>query len=599
MLNKQSKTLFAHDMIHNNPGMAPYVSKFNDPAHMALRGYDGKVFDLQQCAQVALTWKKLDQANPQREAVFPVDSAEYQWVMNKKRELKKQYAEMNAAGIEVMFMMDMIVLPKRVLKIYPEILNDAGKIDIKKPKMKEILDVLFDEIFDEFPEVRGIYIRYGETYVGDRFGTPCHTGNNPILNGQDDYHLFLINYLKEKVCKEHQRDIYYRTWGFGDFQYDADAYLKISDAVEPDPHFYFCIKHTSGDFHRTYKFNQSLNIGKHKQVVEIQLAREYEGKGAYPNYIADGVINGYEEYKNTMKTNEKQCLKDIVLAPDSRIAGIWTWTRGGGWGGPYITENEDDSAHTLLKDGCELWPDVNAYVLTHWCKDQTYSDKHYAIAYAKEVLEFGNKDAELFYEILMRSAHAVLLGRGINTDTYTWDMFWTRDQNIEYSRIIKNIKGVMDANAVDLLLQQQKESVEEWKQMVKLAQDMTDRSAVQNYILTTCLYGYYLFSIYETIYRGNAYALMGGHAEEVHAAVTQYDDLWERWEDLYRTQPCCPTLYAKEDAPIDLIGYDWNRGMDSAINPLRKLDENGMIKPENRVKINTDDGWGLTGDALN
>lgn len=599
MQNLKMKTLFVHDMVHNNPGMRTYKSGFNDPTFMKLRGYDGKVFDLQQCAQVALTWQELDRLNPDREPVYPVQSKEYQWVMAKQQELEALYAEIDQAGLDVMFMMDMIVLPKRLLKIYPEILNEAGKIDIRKPKMKQVLDVLFDEIFAEFPQVKGIYVRYGETYVGDRFGTPCHTGNNPIIEGQEAYHLFLIDYLKEKVCRQYKRDIYYRTWGFGDFQFDPEAYLRISNAIEPDPHFYFCIKHTAGDFHRTYRFNQSLNVGRHKQVVEVQLAREYEGKGAYPNYISDGVINGYEEYKNLMRTDEKQCLRDVVFQPDSLICGIWTWTRGGGWGGPYITENDEDPAHDLETNGSELWPDVNAYVLTHWCKNPAYSDKHYAVEYAREILGFSSADAELFYEILIKSAHAVLLGRGCNTEAYPCDMFWTRDQNVEYSRIVNNIRKAMEADSTDLLLAEKRESVDEWHRMVEIAESMTDRSAAQNYILTTCRYGYYLFSIFETIYRANVYAMMGHHSEEVEKAVSQYDVLWQKWRELYDSEPCCPTLYAKEDAPIDLIGYDWNRGLDSAINPLRDLDENGMIKAENRVEVAEYNAWGLTGAALN
>ena len=48
----------------------------------------------------------------------------------------------------------------------------------------------------------------------------------------------------------------------------------------------------------------------------------------------DGVINGFSE----MSPSLKKGLKDIVDSP--LIRGLWTWSRGGGWWGPYIHGHE-------------------------------------------------------------------------------------------------------------------------------------------------------------------------------------------------------------------------------------------------------------------
>lgn len=72
-------------------------------------------------------------------------------------------------------------------------------------------------------------------------------------------------------------------------------YQYISDQVEPHPNLVIAIKHCEGDFHRGNPFSKVLGLGRHQQLVEVQCAREYEGKGAYPNYIARGVIEGFEE----------------------------------------------------------------------------------------------------------------------------------------------------------------------------------------------------------------------------------------------------------------------------------------------------------------
>ena len=70
----------------------------------------------------------------------------------------------------------------------------------------------------------------------------------------------------------------------GGWESPAQYYLNVSDPIDPHPLFYFCIKHSSGDFFRFMEFNQQLAIGKHAQVVEVECRRSYEGKGAYPDY---------------------------------------------------------------------------------------------------------------------------------------------------------------------------------------------------------------------------------------------------------------------------------------------------------------------------
>lgn len=135
--------------------------------------------------------------------------------------------------------------------------------------------------------------------MGSGYGTepdnsaPYYFGNNPV-NGVVDKHLTLLRLLRENVC-EKGKDVVYRTWGFDDFQKTKEGYLAVADKVEPHEHLYFAIKHTSGDFWRNRDFNQAIGAGHHKQIVEVQCAREYEGKGAFPNYIAGGVIDGFEE----------------------------------------------------------------------------------------------------------------------------------------------------------------------------------------------------------------------------------------------------------------------------------------------------------------
>ena len=232
------KDLFVHDMVHDNPGFKKYQSIYNNPKFLKKRGYDGKTFDLYNCAQYGLLWDGVG-AKYGREEIFPLGSEERAWVENHKSKLKKLYAEAVTEGLKVSFMMDIIVFPINLVRLFPEILNEEGKIDISASMTQALMEEMFDEMFREFPQISGIYVRYGETYAQAKYGIPFHTGNNPILEGNEKYHFELISFLMKTVCDKHQREIYYRTWGFGAFQHDKDTYLRISDKLPVNDRFYF------------------------------------------------------------------------------------------------------------------------------------------------------------------------------------------------------------------------------------------------------------------------------------------------------------------------------------------------------------------------
>lgn len=555
-------TLFVHDMVHDNPGLEDYQSAYSNPKFLKSRGYDGKTFGFFNCAQYGLLWDGLTEKYG-REQVFPEGSKERAWVLKRREELKELYQKVKDEGLAVMFIMDIIVFPNAITKIFPEILNEKGEIDIALPMTKKLIEEMYDEMFSVFPQITGIYIRYGETYTGAKYNEPYHVGNNPILNNESEqYHLILIEYLQEFVCNKHKRDVYYRTWGFGDFQYDRDTYLRISENVPVNSRFYFCIKHTSGDFHRCTLFNLSLNLGKHNQIVEVQAAREYEGKGAFPNYIAGGVINGFEEHSWIMPKGAPRCLSDVIKGEDSKIKGIWTWSRGGGWGGPYINGRNGKNGKIVVPEGAELWCDLNAYVISHWAKDTSKSDKEYVLQYAREVLQMNEKDCETFCEICLLSNRAVLLGRGCNTNHFAFSVWWTRDQNINPELFYRNVKTAIEWDNGEEMLIEKAESVELWKKIVALSESITSGKD-NKFIKVSCKYGYYLFSLFETMYKANVYESL---QKDVKPFLIKYEQLWQEWKQLKENNLCCPTLYAKEDENQYLIGYEGNRGFDSVMN---------------------------------
>lgn len=532
------------DMVHDNPGGTPYETKYDDAAFLSSRGLSGKVFFLSEAAQLAIDWQDYDRN------VFPEGSAGYNWVQAKKEELHEKYKEAKDEGLKVYFMMDFISLPSSMKSLYGDEIMTNGKIDINKAKTQEIMKEMFREIFEEFPEVDGIYPRYGESYVG--YYSSYHFGNNPIgvsSTAKND-HVTLLKFFRDEVCERYGKEVVYRTWstetGANSFTTSPELYLEITNQVEPHENLYIAIKHTAGDFWRNYTFNETIGIGNHQQIIEIQCSREYEGKGAYPNYVAGSVINGFKEYEWQMDEGEDKSLRDVVNRADSKVVGIWTWSRGGGWGGPYTNGEENP-------EGDELWSDLNAYVLHKWAQDTSRTDESLVKEYAREVLSMSDEDAENFYRLAVLSSDAVLYGIGTDCEPVT-NPLWTRDASVNKDLFDRNLSIMFTNREGDTYpkLEEKRESVRLWEEILALAEGFDDSVAAKPYIVTTATYGYYLFSIFERMWTtGILYTEMNGrgkrNAAEIAAARTEFDDLWEAWETFEKENPSCPTLYNKSD----------------------------------------------------
>lgn len=189
---------------------------------------------------------------------------------------------------------------------------------------------------------------------------------------------------------KNNKKLFFRSWD--NWASDALVYQAITDPIPPHPLLYFSIKHTSKDFLRRISFNNQLGVGKHAQIIEVELQREYEGKGAHPNYVMNYVINGFPEVTPSIG------LQDVINKP--QIKGMWSWTRGGGWWGPYIHGNE-------------IHVDLHAHVLaTWWNSGGKVSEEDAFNTAVTNLLDGCDASCVSSYRnISMSSAEALLLGR--------------------------------------------------------------------------------------------------------------------------------------------------------------------------------------------
>ena len=569
---------FILDMVHHNPGEPPFKSRFLDPAHLADYGFNGQVFKHINCV-ATFAASGVD--------CFPAGSPERAWLEKFTPGIEREIAAAKKQGLKVFYHIDLFVLPKRLVEHFKNEICDpqAGRISLDRPKTLELHKILFDELTARFPEVDGYIIRVGETYL---FDTPHHIGNSPIpkvgpawtpnylyaetLDGrppaeprwdksQADAYVRLLRFLREEVCVKHGKQIFFRTWDIFPDKLHASLphYLEVTDEVEPHPKLAFSIKHTALDFWRHTKVNECLTQGNHPQIIEVQCQREYEGKGAYPNYVMDGVISGFEE--NSKKTG----LRDLV--PHPKILGVYSWSRGGGWYGPYIQN--------------ELWPDLNAFVLAKFIENPARSEEEIFLEYACDHLGLRNGDVNRFRELCLTSARAILHGRHCGAfdralhESVLPTACWIRDDRLGgHHQLAEVLDYLHKKNLSAEALTEKKEAVRLWERVAFLARQIEwrDRETAQ-FANLSAQYGVKLFHLVAAGWR----AMLAGHAiekksaageSELESALTAYETAWADYQSL-AALPGCPTLYSGNY--FNLPGQPEVSGLAASVEHFRKF----------------------------
>ena len=324
------------DMVQNNPGdaVAWQSSKYIDPFALVSLNYTGQVTTGELSGALAVDFSSTGMD------IFPDGSASRAWLDAFSSSIARVASRAKEVSAKLYFFVDLLVFPVALLDAVPAMKGPGNKV-AWNDVTKKYLSVMVNETFSKFGDaVDGWVVRTGETYVYD---TPFHVGNSPSDSTIGRWVDFITT-LREFVCVQNGKKLFMRAWD--NWPSDAAYYLNMTSQIPPHDMLYFSVKHSAGDFTRPAQWNPTLGVGHHAQIVEVELQREYESKGAIPNYVMNGIIDGFSE----MGAN-KVGLSSIVNA--TQIRGLWTWTRGGGWWGPYI-------------HGREIWIDLHARVLAKW-----------------------------------------------------------------------------------------------------------------------------------------------------------------------------------------------------------------------------------------
>lgn len=545
-LRSQQSLPFILDMVHNNPGEEPYITKYNNPVFLKEQGFNGAVTHWHiNCAITYDNYKK----------GIIKDKEEKKWIEQRANDIEQKIVAFHNAGIAVYPFTDFIVFPRSIWEKYGKEIAGKEKVtgtggsderarkpNIQNKRTQELLIAQIDGIFKCFPSLDGLTLRFGETYLHD---TPFHLGGSPIRDGKIGIndHILLLNILREEICVKRNKKLFYRTWDFGyNFHTNPEYYLAVTNQIAPHPNLIFSIKYQQDDYHRMTPFNPTLGIGNHQQIVESQSRMEAYGKGAHPYYTAKGVIEGWPETKYeilfgkhcfTGKKNSDENprgIKDILST--KKLQGVMTWSNGGGWQGPYITH--------------EIWTDLNTYIVSHWAQNTQKTEKELFYEFT-ENLGLDDWNADLFREIANLSIEGVRKG---HCNSYSWnDVWWTRDEFFSAAANTNIIHDILKKQLQDKVLAEKAEASAIWLQIEALSKQLSCNDIhLQEAIRVSCTYGRIKYQLIEQMWKimiaeGCYQQNIAINNQEIKKVITKYDHLWTEWKSLKQSSPWCATLY--------------------------------------------------------
>lgn len=532
------------DMVHNNPGEVPYVTKYTDGRFLKSNGFTGIVTHWHiNCAITYDNYKR---------GIIKRGSEERKWIEQKAEAIETKLDELYKEGLEVYPFTDFLVFPKSVWDKYGNEISVEGNVhkkpNLRAPRTQELLKAQIEGIFDRFPNLHGITLRFGETYLHD---TPFHLGDSPISkeNAVAD-HVLLIHILREEICVKRNKKLFYRTWDFGfNFHNNPDFYLAVTNQVEPHENLIFSIKYQQGDFHRICPFNPAIGQGKHPQVIESQSRMEAYGKGAHPYYTALGVIEGWPETNyeidweasrlTTKLRNpaEARGLQDVLSS--GLVKGVVTWSHGGGWQGPYITH--------------EIWTDLNTFVVANWARNPQFSEKELFYRFTKRLgLDAPNSDR--LRQIALLSIEAVRKGQ---LNSYTQNaVWWARDEFFSVAQNKPVLDEIFQKGVQDNVLAEKAEAVAMWLQIeaVSKQMDCPDKDLLEA-IRVSCTYGRIKYQLIEQMWILMIENYRAQSNESIlSGAIHRYDELWIEWKNLKESSPFCATLHTDRAFPNERKG---------------------------------------------
>ena len=499
--------------MHDNPGEPRFDTRFRDPEVLFDLGFNGMIVHglAGLCTYDAYDPRILPEGDPMRAEVLAARARVRDLVERAKRN-----------HLLVFLNGDQVCLPARAVELYgDEVLADPRKdgsrpISPTKPRVHELVRATFEELIALFPEVDGFQVRTGEVYTQSE---PMLVGNSPDAGtdatcagwSREDKVRALHATIADVVCRKHGKRFNLRLWDYYDSAHSVpERWRELSDPIEPSPLATFSFKHVKTDHWRWNPINPNFGVGAHPQWAEFQMAREYEGKGAFPSYLGRYLAEGPTECAPT---------GGLAALHAKGVRGAWCWARGGGQRGPFPASED--------------WIALNVHAFARLLWDPT--EDPWRLAAEWGTLELGlepNSDAlASFVEIQRLSEEALLASRYLGVliakghfkrgSGWTPDGNWSRDDKIGVRDDLPPARALYkmlkDDGTVAEAIAERERAIDLWRELVEKSEELPARGRLAG-LHHTALYGKTLFDTTNHAFAAgwSAYAWEdGGRSDEV------------------------------------------------------------------------------------
>ncbi|MPY90394.1 MAG: hypothetical protein GEU99_21040 [Luteitalea sp.] len=248
----------------------------------------------------------------------------------------------NQQGMQLFLGTDMLALTPSLHQHLRDLAPDTSPvgIDTSDPAVWEVYRAGLEELFDQLPSIAGLVIRIGEG--GSLYNTHGWPYRSELaVRDAASVQAMLRGLLP--AFEARGKTLVLRTWtvGVGELgrlHVDPQVYQRVLGGID-SPALIVSTKFTAGDFFSYLPLNPTLASGRHRRLVELQARPEFEGFGAFPNFLGE---------------EHAQALRSLVGA-NPRIVGTYLWPQ---FGGPLRAGPR--SLYPL--HGFWLWTDANVFV---------------------------------------------------------------------------------------------------------------------------------------------------------------------------------------------------------------------------------------------
>jgi hypothetical protein len=446
--------------ILDNPGEPFAETRYRDPRKLRQLGYNGLVlYETTGLSGVD---------SPERVGTGEVG----RWVAQQFDAVRTRIDQARAADLNVYVSYDALSLARAIVEKNPAQFVCRNRPTSLCPASDAALELSVQslaKLLAHLPDVQGVVLRFGDNDAARLpylVGNDLYTPHCPRCSqfGRADRIVGVVKKFHDLVVQKLGKTLIVRTWNVrpGGLHDSVELCTRVAarlPAADPQGRFILSFKFTQTDFWRYQRWNPaSLVWGDRPILYELQCQREFEGKGGIPNWQVPLWQQGGPEVSGEGPRGLIEAAQRVPLA------GLWAWVRGGGWGGPFVSN--------------ETWIDANAYAVPRLADQPAIPAATLAREWIDQRLGISDPQvADVLVQILEHSSQIVLKGFYIGpyarTKKEPWhpNADWIQDDVVDAQAAWRMIQQLADS-ALDDAVQEKSEAVE---------QIAHDRAALQHH----------------------------------------------------------------------------------------------------------------------